>query len=339
MPILRTTALGVGAAVAVRSLLRTRDEMDLRDSTVLITGASRGLGFAMAERFGRDGARVAICARSSEELAEAERHLERAGVNAFAVACDVTQSDQVASTVDLVLERFGRVDVLVNNAGVMEVGPVGTLDAAGFAEAMDTMFWGVLHPTLALIPSMRANGGGRIVNITSIGGKVSFPHLLPYNSAKFAAVGLSEGLHAELARDAIRVVTVVPGFMRTGSHVNAGFRGSPRAEYGWFSIGGTTPLTSIDADRAADRIVRATIRGEAEVTLSPQAKVAARFAGLFPGLTADVLGAVNRVLPSARGTVERRTGAESESVVSRSFLTILGRRAARTYHQLDERSA
>jgi NAD(P)-dependent dehydrogenase (short-subunit alcohol dehydrogenase family) len=306
---------------------------------VFITGASRGLGLAMAEAFGHRGARVAICARSSDDLEQAQEHLADAGVEAFAVACDITQADQVQSTVQLVLERFGRVDVLVNNAGVMEVGPMSALAVEDFDDAIDTMVWGLVHPTFALVPSMRANGGGRIVNITSIGGKVSFPHLLPYSTAKFAAVGFSEGLHAELAKDRIRVVTVVPGFMRTGSHVNATFKGSPKAEYAWFSVGGSTPLTSIDADRAAERIVQATIRGEAEVTLSPQAKLAARFVGLFPGATSDLLGVVNRVLPSPGVRVEERSGTQSENVVSRSFLTILGRRAARTYHQVTARSA
>jgi NAD(P)-dependent dehydrogenase (short-subunit alcohol dehydrogenase family) len=339
MGVLANAAVSAAAVAGLRAVSRWGRELDLDHEVVFITGGSRGLGLALAEAFGRRGAQIAMCARTSDDLEDAQRHLAAAGIDAFAVACDVTQADQVASTVELVLERFGRVDVLVNNAGVLEVGPFETLDVEDFDDAMNTMFWGVLHPTLALLPSMRANGGGRIVNVTSIGGKVSFPHLLPYCAAKFAAVGLSEGLHAELARERIRVITIVPGFMRTGSHVNARFKGRPRAEYAWFSLGGTTPITSIDAQRAAGRIVAATVRGDSEVTLSPQAKLAARFVGLFPGLTAEILGVVNRLLPSAGPRVEERPGMESENLVSRSFLTLLGRRAARTYHQVTARSA
>jgi short-subunit dehydrogenase len=158
------------------------------------------------------------------------------------------------------------------------------------------------------------------------------PHLLPYNSAKFAAVGFSEGLHAELAKEGIKVVTVVPGLMRTGSHVNAIFKGRHRQEYTWFSLGASTPVTAMSARRAARQIVRATRRGDAEIILSLQAQLLARLHGLFPGITTRVLGLVNRFLPAAGGAgQERRRGRESETAVSRSFLTALGRRAVQTY--------
>lgn len=98
---------------------------------------------------------------------------------------------------------------------------------------------------------MRARRRGRIVNITSIGGKVGMPHLLPYTCAKFATVGLSEGLRAELGREGIRVTTIVPGLMRTGSHLKAMFRGQHEQEFTWFSLGASLPLVSMGAERAA----------------------------------------------------------------------------------------
>jgi NAD(P)-dependent dehydrogenase (short-subunit alcohol dehydrogenase family) len=181
---------------------------------------------------------------------------------------------------------------------------------------------------------MLARGSGRIVNITSIGGKVSAPHLLPYNCAKFAAVGLSEGLRAELARHGIAVTTVVPGLMRTGSFVNALFKGRHREEYTWFSLLANLPVTSMAAGDAARRMVEAARRGDAELTLTVQAQAAARLQGLFPGLTADVLGLVNRLLPGPDGAVrEPVPGKASETALSRSFLTALGRRAVRAYGQ------
>ena len=107
---------------------------------------------------------------------------------------------------------------MVNNAGMIQVGPLATTTKEDFVTALDVMFWGTLYPTLAVLPQMRARGRGHIVNITSIGDLVSVPHLLPYTCAKFAAVGLSEGLRAELGPVGIRVTTVVPGLMRTGSY-------------------------------------------------------------------------------------------------------------------------
>src|SRR6186997_1202822 len=123
----------------------------------------------------------------------------------------------------------------------------------------------MLYPTLAVLPDMRKRRSGRIVNITSIGGKLGIPHLLPYSASKFAAVGFSQGLRAEVAAEGIKVITVVPGLMRTGSPRNAIFRGRHRSEYAWFSISDALPGVSISAEQAARRIIEATCRGEAEV--------------------------------------------------------------------------
>src|SRR5207253_5505608 len=141
--------------------------------------------------------------------------------------------------------RFGQIDVLINNAGIIAVGAVPSQTLVDYQEAMDVMFWGVVYPTLAVLPQMMRRGSGHIGNITSIGGKISVPHLVPYGCAKFAAVGFSEGLHAEVKRFGVNVTTVVPGLMRTGSHLDAFFKGKQEYEYGWFALSGTNPLFSI----------------------------------------------------------------------------------------------
>jgi short-subunit dehydrogenase len=200
---------------------------------------------------------------------------------------------------------------------------------------MGTNFWGMLHPTLAILPDMRARRSGRIVNITSIGGKLGIPHLLPYSASKFAAVGFSEGLRAEVASDGIKVVTVCPGLMRTGSPRNAIFRGKHRSEYAWFSISDALPGLSISAEKAARRILAACRRGDAEVLFPLTAKVATVVNAVAPGLTAGILATVDRLLPDARGgSGGRRKGSESQSRLSPSWLTRLGDRAARKYNQM-----
>jgi short-subunit dehydrogenase len=227
------------------------------------------------------------------------------------------------------------VDVLINNAGVIEVGPAETMSVADYEEAMGTNFWGMLYLTLAVLPEMRQRKAGRIVNITSIGGKLGIPHLLPYSASKFAAVGFSQGLRAEVASDGVKVVTVVPGLMRTGSPRNAIFRGQHRSEYAWFSISDALPGLSISAEQAARRIVDACARGDAEVLFPITARVAAVANALAPGLTADLLGAVDRLLPDPGSQPRgRRRGAESQSWLSPSWLTSLGDRAARRYNQI-----
>jgi NAD(P)-dependent dehydrogenase (short-subunit alcohol dehydrogenase family) len=317
-----------------RRLLGRLRATDVSGQVVLITGSSRGLGLALAQAFARRGCRLVLCARNPEPLERARRSVEGLGAEALAVVCDVSDREQVQLLVEQATARFGRIDVLVANAGVITVGPLATQTLEDFERAMQVMFWGVVHPILAVLPQMRARRAGRIAVITSIGGKVSVPHLLPYGAAKFAAVGLAEGLRAELARDGISVTTVVPGLMRTGSHLNAEFKGQHRKEFLWFSLGAALPFSSISASAAARRIVGAVERGDAEVVLGWQAGLLARLHGLLPGLTADVLGVVNRVLPGPDGIGSARApGHASQTPLTASPLEALGRRAARDLNQ------
>lgn len=300
-----------------------------RERTVVITGGSRGLGLELARRWSAEGARLAICARSDEDLSRAEAELVRRGGEVFTQAVDVTQKDQISQFIHDVAGRFGAIDVLVNNAGVIQTGPVDCMTLDDYEAAMQTHFWGPLYAILAVLPHMRRQGGGRIVNITSIGGKISVPHMVPYSASKFALVGLSQGLSAELARHGIRVTTVCPGLMRTGSPRNAEFKGQHRAEYAWFSISDSLPGLSISSQHAARQIVEACRRGETEVVLSLPAAAAARFHGVFPGLTARLLGFINRLLPGPGGIgTQSRRGSESFSRFSPSWLTTLTEQAA-----------
>ncbi len=330
--------IGAGAlasgVLAGREIVRRLRAIDLNGRVVLITGGSRGLGFAMAEEFARQGARIAICARNQEPLERARRELEQQGAEVLAIRCDVSDPAQVKRMVEQAVQHFGRIDVLVNNAGIITVGPIEVQRREDFEEAMDVIFWGAVNPSLAVLPGMLGRSEGRIVNITSIGGRVSVPHLLPYNCAKFALVGFSEGLRSELARDGICVITIVPGLMRTGSHVNAFFKGQHRAEYTWFSLGATLPITSMSARRAARTIVEAVRRGRQDLVLTPQAKLLALVHGIFPGLTSAILAVVNRLLPGPGGDgAHKHTGRESETPVSQSFLTAIGREPAEKLHQ------
>ncbi len=321
--------LAVGAGLAARALWGRRGGADLTGRVVLITGGSRGLGLAVAREFGAQGCQLVLCARDAEELERARQDLQQRGAEALAVPCDVTDPDQVQRAVDTATERFGGVNILVNIAGIIAVGPAQAMTREDFQDAMDVDFWGTLHPILAVLPQMRARRAGRIVNITSIGGKVSVPHLLPYSCAKFAATALSEGLRAELARDGITVTTIAPGLLRTGSYDHALFKGDRADEYGWFSVSDNAPLLSISAERAAREIVQAARRGEAERVLSLPAALAAKFHGVAPGLTSDLLRLVNRTLPPPQDG-ETQMGSQVRDAHPsglRDGLTALGRRA------------
>jgi NAD(P)-dependent dehydrogenase (short-subunit alcohol dehydrogenase family) len=322
--------------VALRAALsRRRRNYSLEGKNVLITGGSRGLGLVLAREFFKQGARVALCARNAAELERARLDLRLWREDVVTFPCDVTVKTEVDEMVLAVREKLGSIDVLVNNAGVIAVGPMETMTIEDYQESLDTHFWAALYTTLAVLPQMRERGHGRIVNISSIGGIVSVPHLLPYCAGKFALTGFSEGLRAELLKENIYVTTVCPGLMRTGSALNAEFKGKHRAEYAFFSVSGSLPVLSIDADRAGRQIVGACRRGAAEIVVSLPFKIAARVHGLFPGTTADILGIVNRALPEAGGIGTRHApGRASQSVISESFLTWLNRWAAQRNNEV-----
>jgi short-subunit dehydrogenase len=276
--------------------LRAR-RADLRGQVAVITGGSRGLGFLLARELGREGCRIVISARNEEELERARQSLADQGTETLALPCDVGNREAVDRMVSAALARFGQIDILVNCAGIIQVAPLGALRIEDFRDVMAAAFWGTVQTTLAVLPHMRARRSGRIVNITSIGGKVAVPHLVPYACAKFAAVGFSEGVGAEVARDGIKVTTVIPGLMRTGSSKFAVFKGQARSEHAWFGLAAHTPFLAMNATRAARRIVAAAKRGDAEIVVGAPAKLLRLAKDLMPALTMRGLAATNRLLP------------------------------------------
>ncbi len=317
-------AVGVGALAALAAWGKTRRNFDLENKVVLITGGSRGLGLVLAREFAAQGAKIAICALNGEELDHAKEDLESRGAEVFEAICDVRNQEEVDRLVGDVCMRFGQIDILVNNAGVIQVGPLDAQTEQDFADALDIHFWSPYRMIKAVLPVMRGLGAGRIINVASIGGKIAVPHLAPYCASKFALVGLSNAMRVELAKENIFVTTVCPGLMRTGSHVNAYFKGQNEKEYAWFAIGDALPVSSISAESAARQIISAAKRGEAEAIISIQAKFAAKFNALFPELTAEVLALVNQLLPENGGIgQEMKCGKESESWIAPSILTAL----------------
>jgi NAD(P)-dependent dehydrogenase (short-subunit alcohol dehydrogenase family) len=313
----------------VLRLIRTR-RYSLRGKVVLITGGSRGLGLVLARQICAAGGKVALIARDVEELGRAKADLARRGGAVLTVQCDLLDTGQIHSAVQQVIDRFGKIDILINSAGIIEVGPLEHMTREDFERAMRLHFWAPFELISQIVPKMRTWGGGRIVNISSIGGKVAVPHLAPYSASKFALTGFSDAIRAELARDNIQVTTVAPGMMRTGSHVNAKFKGRHDAEFGWFAASAGAPLISMNADRAARKILAACRRGQPSLTLTFAARTAILGNALFPNLTGYWMKIVNRFLPGAGGdeSNELRAGSQLRRLTPQ-WLTRLADRATR----------
>jgi short-subunit dehydrogenase len=316
--LMKGAALTLAAAQVTGVVLRASRGMRLEGKTALVCGASRGLGRAIALELARRGARVAICARSERELDTVRAEIVALGGTVYAETCDLRDTEQVDALVANVTAGLGPIDVLVPVAAEMLVGPVEIMRVSDFDNAMEAIFKTALNAALAVLPAMRARRSGTIAFITSIGGKISVPHLLPYSAAKFAEVGLAEGLRAESAKDGVHVLTVIPGLMRTGGHVHAVMKGDSEKEYAWFGAGAIAPAPlTISAPRAARRIVRAIERGDRELVLTPAAKLAVRANGIAPSLVSLVLELAGLLLPRAPGStaaaVRRREGLELEA--------------------------
>jgi short-subunit dehydrogenase len=333
--------LGAVAALTVRAVQRRLQARHrFTGESVIITGGSRGLGLILARELAAEGARLTLLGRDRKSLANAAEELAvEYGLDILAIPGDISDRDHATNVIERVIDRYGRVDLLINNAGIIQIGPHEHMDLHDFEEAMGVHFWGPLYLMMAAIPYMRRQGEGRIANISSIGGVVAVPHLLPYVASKSALTGLSDGLRAELAGENIHVTTVIPGLMRTGSHVNALIKGQHEPEFAWFSIAGAIPLNSTHALTAARQIIDACRRGDAHITITPQARLLAIANTLFPGVVAQAMALFEEwLLPSptgARGDTVK-AGWESSSEWAPSALTWPADRHIDRTNQLDE---
>ena len=336
---IRDNCLGAPPSVRIQSTASIRSIMASTESPVppiaLILGASRGFGLLLAHELGRRGHRLVISATDVDQLERAATDLRSSGYDVVTEICDVADHDQVESLVEQVEQTEGPIEVMIFVAGIIQVGPLAALTREHFESAVNVMLWGPINSALAVAPRMQRRGRGRIGVITSIGGLVSVPHILPYCTAKFGAVGFTRGLRAELAGSGVSVTAIAPGLMRTGSAIRAQYAGNHAREYAWFSAASSLPLISMDAERAASQVVSGVLVGRAMVITTPLARIGWRFDALFPNLTAALMGVAARLLPAAKDgqteTIEGWEAAERMSPHARRVsrtLTTLGNRAA-----------
>lgn len=331
---IRWAATGLGVFLVGHALYKELTRFTLDNKVVVITGGSRGLGLVLARQLAKRKAKLALCARSADKLELARQQLVSLGAEVITIPCDVTDHQQVRAMMYDVVKHYGRIDVLINNAGTIQVGPYDNMEIADFERAMEANFWSQLFAVDAVLPYFRKSGRGRIVNITSIGGKIAFPHLLPYSASKFAAVGLSEGLTSELARENIIVTTVVPNLMRTGSPRNATIKGHYDAEYAWFKAADSSPVTSQSAEKSAKEIINALELGEKETTLSLSGKLATAIQGIAPGWVSTMLAVTNKILPKPVEGSDSVKGYQAESRLSQNPLNSSTDEAARKNNEL-----
>ena len=295
-------AAGAGVAMALTRLSRARLGISFEDRVVVITGGSRGLGLVMARLFAAEGARVVLLARDLGELDRARRDIEDRGGRVLTLRCDIRRRADVRAAIDRIVEEYRAIDVLVNNAGVVQVGPLEHMLEEDFENASATHFRGPLNLILEVVPIMRHRSFGRIVNIASIGGRIAVPHMAPYSASKFALIGLSDAIRAELdkvrnPRDHSGTGTDADRLAPTRDVQRTACRRVHAAATQSSSIPGLT----ISAERAARKIVEACRCGDPSLTITPQAKLAAAMNAAVPGATARAMMLLSRLLPRPNG--------------------------------------
>ncbi len=326
--LLQWVAAGAGLFLVGSAIYNELNKFNLAGKVVLVTGGSRGLGLELSRQLVKKGARVGICARTEDQLEKARQELTSLGGDVLASKVDLTNRSEVKKLISDLIRYFGRLDVVVNNAGVIQVGPVQSMGLKDYEEAMDVNFWASLYTMHHALPHFLRQGGGRIVNITSIGGKIAVPHLLPYSASKFALVGLSEGMHAELKQHNIHVTTVVPNLIRSGSPRNVVVKGDHEKEYAWFKHADSNPLLSQSVDVAARRIIKAIEYGDTERVLGATAKIATFLNGLAPSWVSTLLSLTNQFLPVSTGADVSVKGYQAESKRSKGPVSSISDRQA-----------
>lgn len=293
---LRWAAAGVGVLLLANAVYREVSKFKLNGKVILITGGSSGLGLALARELAARGAKLTLCARSADKLEIARQELEGTGAEVITMPVDLTDHDEVKTMIDDVVRKYGTIDVLINNAGIVQVGPQENMSIEDYERAVKTNFWGPLYAIHAVLPYFKQQKSGRIVNVTSVGGKIALPHLLPDRASEFAAVGLSENMHAELKRENIHVTTVVPNLTRAQSSRNVTVNGNHEDEDAWFNLSDSSPVSQ-EAEVAARDIIKALEYGEPEAILSLSGKLATIVKGIAPGWVNIAMGVANTFLP------------------------------------------
>ncbi len=243
--------------------------MDFKDKTVLITGASSGIGSVTAAEFARSGANIALVARRKEKLDQVEDGLGEFHVSTLACQCDVSKRDQVEQMSKEVLEKFGSVDVLVNNAGIIAFGSISDLSIDEICSQMETNYFGMVYCIKNFLPSMLKKTSAHIVNVASVGASVSMPGIASYCASKFAMLGFSEGLKHELGGTGVGVTVVSPIGVRTDFIPSLNTKAQSR-------------YSSVSAKTVARAILRAANSSRLEITVPSAARAAIWMKNTFP---------------------------------------------------------
>ncbi|HYY69625.1 MAG TPA: SDR family NAD(P)-dependent oxidoreductase [Terriglobales bacterium] len=265
--------------------------MDLREKVVVVTGASMGIGEALARAFLRGDCKVVLSARDPGRLETARARLG-APDRSLAITCDVRNREEIDRLLSLSLHNFGRLDIWINNAGFGIQDSVAAMDMKACRNLFDTNLFGAIECMQAVIPVMKRQRSGMIINVSSVAGHIPLPYWAAYSASKFGINAIGKAARLELLGSGVHVMTVCPGTIATNFRQNA-VKGQERPSVRWRERRG------ISAERVAAAVVNACRTEKREVIVPWQHHISVKFYQLFPGL---VEWAMSRGLGAAEAT-------------------------------------
>ena len=266
--------------------------MDFKNKVVIITGASSGIGEATAIKFAKKGANVVLVARRKEKLLEVKKKLSNFPGTSLICQCDVSDKEQVNQMSKKVLDEFGRVDVLVNNAGFVIYGKVNELSTEEIVAQMETNYFGMIYCTKAILPQMLEQHSGHIVNVASVGASFGVPGIASYCASKYAMLGFSEGLFHELDGTGVGLTVVSPIMVRTPLFDHPSFE-----NFSKFSTG-----ISLSSETVAKTIIKASNSSRLELVVPSAARAGIWFKQTFPFFVNPIIGNIFRKQLTKRNT-------------------------------------
>ena len=259
--------------------------MSFKDKIVVITGASSGIGKAAAIEFAKRGAKLAIIARRKEKLEELQKLLAQFSTEVLVCPCDVSDKESVKKMSDIVLEKFGKIDILINNAGFAIYDTIANLTIEQIESQMQTNYFGMIYCTKNFLPILQKQNSGHIVNVASVAASFGLPGIAPYCASKFAMLGFSEGLKHELRGTNIGVTVVSPIMVRTNFFDHESFAKMPKYS-----------PTSLDPKTVANAIIRASESSRLEIIVPGMVRIGVWLKHTIPFVINPIMGAAFRKL-------------------------------------------
>ena len=256
--------------------------MEFKNKVIVITGASSGIGAASAEKFAQKGAKIVLVGRRNEKLLETEKKLSKFNVPTLVCKCDVSDKSQVKEMYDQVLNKFSKIDVLVNNAGFAIYGKVSDLSIEEIEAQMSTNYLGMVYCVKNFLPRMLEQNSGHIVNVASVAASFGLPGIASYCASKFAMLGFSEGLHHELKGTNVGITVVSPIMVRTNFFDHSSFESMPKN------------TTSLSAETVANAVLRAANSSRLEIIVPPVVRGAVWAKHTFPYIINPIIGSAFR---------------------------------------------